>query len=248
MDSKGMREAIREALKKKGRGYSVRTMQYEVAEIRTSYPGATQKQAWLVFAHEQGIDVGKYEDDKAELKEVREIVKMRASSGAAIQREVTARRGPTVAVVREPLPKESFPFVFDPKVRVICQRDYKELQKVRRAKVHKSTIILSGGLLEALLLDVLKRRPTEAKASYKELYQGKKTPSMARWKLEQLIAVAEDLGIITQGASQLSQTLREYRNLVHAAKEIRSGYKVKEEEAGIAFHMVKIVMRELKRT
>lgn len=248
MDSKGLREAIREALKKKGSGYSDRTMQYEVAEIVNDCPWATREQAWLAYAKEQGIEIQKYEHDREELKEVAEILKMRASSATAIEEATTPRRKPTVAEVSEPLPRESFDFVSDPKIRAICQRDYRELQKVRRAKAHKSTIILSGGLLEALLLDALRRRPTKARDSYKQLYQDKKTPSMARWNLEQLIAVAEDLAIITQGASQLSQTLREYRNLVHVAKEIRSGYKVKEEEAGIALNMVKIVMRELKKT
>jgi len=221
-------------------------MQYEVAAIMDDCPWATRKQAWLVYAREQGIEIRKYEDDKEELKEVDEILKRRASSVGAIQEAAPPRRKPTIAKVSEPLPRESFDFVSDPKIKGICQRDYKELGKVRGAKAHKSTIILSGGLSEALLWDALSRRPVEARTRYKKLYPKKRQLRIENWTLECLIGVSADLGIITPGATQLSQTLRDYRNLVHPAKEIRSGYKVEKEEAEIAVNMVQIVMRDLK--
>ncbi|GEM_PF-4615846 len=243
MVNRHLREAVREALKERGRGFSDRTMQYDVVEIMEDCSWATRNQAWLVYAKELGIDIRKYEDNKEELKEVNEILKMRTASAPAIQQVARPRRKRTVAKVSEPSPRESFDFVSDPKIRAISQRDYKELGKVRSAKACKSTIILSGGLLEAWLSDALSRRPDEAKASYKKLYPEKKR---VNWTLECLIGIAEDLEIITPGATQLSQTLREYRNLVHPEKEIKSGYKVEKEEAEIAFNMVQIVMRDLK--
>lgn len=244
--SRPLREAIRGALIRQDRGSSDRTMQYEVAAIRADCPWATRKQAWLVYAREQGIEIRKYEDDKEELKEVDEILKRRASSAQAIESLSPPRRKPTIAGVSEPLPRESFEFVSHPQIRSICKRDYQELQKVRRRRANKSIIVLCGGLLEGMLWDALSGRDSEAKASYKKLYPGKKRPSIGNWGLERLIQVAEDLKIITAGATRLSDTLRGYRNVVHPAKEIRSGYKVENDEAAIAVHMVNIVMRDLK--
>lgn len=243
MDGQGLREAVSQALRESGRGSSRATVYAEAAKTRANYPGATSEQAWLLLAHELGIPIAEYEHDSKQLATVGELRKRWgagpiSTSPAPRAESMTPRRSESAR-----LPKQTFDFVSDPKMREICCRDYLELAKVRRVGAHKSTIILSGGLIEALLSDALDRQSSTAKAYYRKLYPNRK---QVRWTLECLIGVAEAMGIITPGATQLSHTLRDYRNLVHPRKEIRSGYKVQKQEAEIAVNMVQIVMRDLK--
>ena len=243
MDSQGLREAVSQALRERRKGSSPRTMHREAANTRAKYPGATREQAWLLLAHELGIPIAEYEHDTEQLADVGELRKRWGAGAIPMSPAPRAESKTSPRREIERLPRESFGFVSDPKMREICCRDYVELGEARRVRAHKSTIILSGGLLEALLSDALSREPTKAKSSYRRVYPKKKRVS---WTLECLIGVAEDMGIITPGATQLSHTLRDYRNLVHPKKEIRSGYKVQREEAEIAVNMVHIVMRDLK--
>ncbi|TKJ30767.1 MAG: hypothetical protein CEE40_03655 [Chloroflexi bacterium B3_Chlor] len=218
-------------------------MYRELAKTRAKYPDATQEQLWLLLGYELGVSIGKFEDDANQLAQVGELRRRWDAGATSVPPVSSAESKPPRGRPRERLARESFEFVSDPKIKAICQRDHQELGKVRRAQAHKSTIVLSGGLLEALLSDALDRRPIEARACYKKLYPKTKR---VKWTLECRIAVAEELEIITPGATQLSHTLRHYRTLVHPDKEIKSGYKVEKEEAEIAANMVQIVMRDLK--
>jgi len=135
----------------------------------------------------------------------------------------------------------SFGFVNNNKLKEIAERDFKELQLAWISRSWKSVIILSGGLLEALLLDTLLQDQKSALACPKV---PKKKPNLMEWNLSELITVANDLKKIKVGVDKLSYSLREYRNLVHPGKELTSGFEVKEEEATIALNVVKMVLRE----
>jgi hypothetical protein len=243
MDSQGLMEAVSQALREKGKASSRRTIYRMVAKTRAQHPGATSEQAWLLFAYELGVPIAEYEHDARRLDDVGELRRRwgaeTAQGPSALQTESKTRPRKQ----REALPKESFDSVSSPQLKDICRRDYEELRKVHRAQAHKSTMILSGGLIEGLLCDALDGQSSTAEAYYKKLYPKRKR---VKWTLECLIGVAEAMGIITPGATQLSHTVRDYRNLVHPRKEITSGYKVQKQQAEIAVNMVQIVMRDLK--
>jgi hypothetical protein len=243
MDSQRLKEAASQALRDRGKGSSRATLYREASKTRANHPGATQEQAWLLLAHELGIPIGEYEHDTKQLADVGELRRRWGASGIPMSPPPRSESKTPAGGGTEGLPREQFGFVSDPKLREICCRDYLELGKARRARAHKSITMLSGGLLEAMLSDALGQEATKAKASYGRLYPKKKR---VQWTLESLIEVAEDMGIITRGATQLSHTLRDYRNLVHPIKEIRSGYKVQKEEAEIAVNMLRIVMRDMR--
>lgn len=60
----------------------------------------------------------------------------------------------------EPAPviqRREFPFVQDPDLRRIAERDDEEAQRAWIARCWKSVIVLAGGIIEATLLDLLKR-------------------------------------------------------------------------------------------
>jgi hypothetical protein len=243
MDSQGLKEAVTQALRDRGNGSSRATIYREAKKTRAKYPGATSEQAWLLLAHDLGIPIAEYEDDGKQLADVGELRKRWGTQTASEPSTLRTESKAPPRTQNKRAARERFDFVSSPHMRRICLRDYEELAKVRHAQAHKSTIILAGGLLEALLSDALSQEPANARASYRRLYPNKKR---VNWTLECLIDVAADMGTITPGATQLSHTLRDYRNLVHPRKEITSGYKVRKEEAEIAVNMVHIVMRDLK--
>jgi hypothetical protein len=128
----------------------------------------------------------------------------------------------------------SFSFIKDDDLRQIIERDYKELVLVLfPGGAWKSTVIMAGSILEAILFDVLASDPaTKTKA----LASGAapKGP-MEDWRLEYLIKVASDVGALpAKRAMTFDQVLRDYRNFVHPKKEIKSGHPCREGEAQLA--------------
>lgn len=139
---------------------------------------------------------------------------------------------------------KDFSFIKDKKLREIIERDYSEIVKDLATECYKSVIILCGGSIEALLLDKLKENKQAAKKSNKAPKEG----DIEKWDLNDLINVATDIKIIKNPAiNKLSHSVRDYRNLVHPGKELRSGLKVEPEEAKIAFEVLNILIREFKK-
>jgi hypothetical protein len=128
----------------------------------------------------------------------------------------------------------SFSFLKDKDLREIIERDYKELTLVLfPGGAWKSTVIMAGSILEAILFDILATDPAiNAKAVVSPL--APKGP-MGDWKLEKLIEVAADIGVLpAKRVDTFDQVLRDYRNFVHPKKEIRSGHPCGEGEAQLA--------------
>jgi len=169
-----------------------------------------------------------------------------------LEREFTIRSGlagidgvkttpaevPTSALI-----ERDFAFVTDGELRAICQRDYEEVQRVEIAGAHKATIVLCGSLTEALLLEVIQIEEAKARASSK----APKRP-LERWDLHDLLEVAIDLGLINPGAAVLAKGIKDYRNLIHPGKEVRTKFHVGPEEAAISRQFLELVIRDLAAT
>lgn len=147
----------------------------------------------------------------------------------------------TVDVVRKP-EQRSFAFVADAQLRGIVERDYQEMQRAFIAQCWKSSLILAGGILEAVLGSLIEANKSAALASPKA--KGKPT-DIGRWDLSDLIDVAVELRLVSDGLSKLSHPVREYRNLVHPGNEIRNRLTFGPEEARIGVEIVHILHRSL---
>jgi len=130
-----------------------------------------------------------------------------------------------------------FSFVSDPDLRIIIDRDYRELSTMLLPSgAWKSTVVLSGSILEALLQDALtKDASTLARAKASSKAPSTKSLEKGEWNLNQLIEVAVDLLILPcDRARAIDQILRDYRNYVHPKKELRSQYPCTEAEGLLA--------------
>ncbi len=140
--------------------------------------------------------------------------------------------------------KTEFGFIQDPLLRDQLAKDWDEAQRVRGVQAWKSCVILCGGILEGMLLDVLKRDEQQAKSAYQKVRKGKAAPDLNRWELADLVDVAKSLGLLSKSAEHLGHGLREFRNLIHPGKQVREKVTLTQEEAEIAFNIVKVCLRE----
>ena len=132
----------------------------------------------------------------------------------------------------------TFDFIIDLQLRTIIERDYRELELILfPSEAWKSCVIMCGSILEAILYDQLTSSPdikARALASTKAP-RGKggivKDLDNDEWKLHHLINVAVDLNILPESRSNtVDQVLRDYRNFVHPAKEVRAQHPCSEAE------------------
>ncbi len=169
-----------------------------------------------------------------------------AQRQAARERRTVGLVGQVTPSLPPSIPNE-FSFVSDGKLRGIIERDFTELGKAKQAAALKTRLILSGGLVEALLLDALgrnKERAMEARTAEKDS-KGKVKP-LDDWNLSSLIDTAAELSLISDGAVRLSNVVRDFRNLVHAGKERRGDYVIGDHEAEAAEAGLSAVTRDLR--
>ncbi|HUB93951.1 MAG TPA: hypothetical protein VMB52_05615 [Verrucomicrobiae bacterium] len=136
---------------------------------------------------------------------------------------------------------KSFDFITNEELRKIIERDYQEIQRGIISGNWKSTIILSGGAIETILLDVVQKDSPAALASGKAPSE----TDFNKWDLNDLIEVSLDTKLVTSQVASLSHTVRSYRNLVHPGVELRKGLKIEPEEAKIALQVLNILIRDL---
>ena len=144
----------------------------------------------------------------------------------------------------------SFSFVKDADLRGIVERDYRELRLiVFPGRAWKSTVILAGSILEAILYDRLTAEPTiKDRAMSSTKAPPGKDISAGDWKLIQLIDVAADIGVLPKDrADTIDQVLRDYRNFVHPKKELRSKHPCSEAEATMAVGALEGVCNHLEK-
>lgn len=139
------------------------------------------------------------------------------------------------------LVSKDFGFIQSTALRAILSRDYEEIQKSMISSSYKAAIILSGGSIEALLLDLLHKDDQAARASSKAPSES----NLDKWHLNELIEVAVDTAKVGGEIAKLSHSVREYRNLIHPGVEVRGDLKVEPEEAKIAVEVLNILIREL---
>jgi hypothetical protein len=130
----------------------------------------------------------------------------------------------------------SFGFIQDTALRAIIERDYLELTtQAYPAHAKKSTVILAGSILEAILFDrlildpAMKTRAVASSGAPKDRLGN--VLNTKDWTLQHLIQVAADLGVLPAAKEKLiDQSLRDYRNFVHPRKEVRSQISIGDPE------------------
>jgi len=211
------------------RGKSIIPLEKELNDFNSEFPSLMplfQKSDY--FSHITRIE----QEPMYQLTPIQAIV-----AGALGRLQIEIEQPTSIPVTEE----RHFAFVSDSALRKIIERDYVEIQKAFISQCWKSVIILCGGAIEAILLDLLVSDETAAKAAK----SAPKNPDITRWDLADLIKVAVELTLVSESVEKLSNPIREYRNLVHPGNELRNKLRFGAEEARIAFEVLNIVHRDL---
>lgn len=128
-----------------------------------------------------------------------------------------------------------FVFVSNDEYKKLLARDFEELAACVNAGLNKSVLVLSGSILEAVLIEYFTSTSNNS-------IEGKRILDLT---LNKLIEKAESEGLISKKAKELSSIVRDYRNYIHPAKEIRNTDSIDDESSVIAFSLLKMILKEI---
>lgn len=130
----------------------------------------------------------------------------------------------------------TFDFVADKRFQDLLERDYQELKRCLEISAVKSTLILSGSILEAILTEYFIQFPVN----------GKTESQLLKTTLAELIDLAVQEGVISEREKNLSSVVKDYRNLIHPGREIRKNEQFDSDSAAIATSVLNIVIGSIK--
>jgi hypothetical protein len=141
------------------------------------------------------------------------------------------------------------PLAGNQQMRDILTRRWNECAKCVKADAHLAAIVMMGGLLEALFVARANKMPdktplTSATHAPKDKATGK-TINYQDWMLDSYIKVGFELKWITESAKDVADNLKEYRNFVHPAKELRYGVTLGFNDSSMFWQVTKALTRQL---
>ncbi|MFH0992145.1 MAG: hypothetical protein V1799_19255 [bacterium] len=129
-----------------------------------------------------------------------------------------------------------FDFIRIPEFRDSLEHDYTELTTCRDSQACKSTLVLAGSIVEALLIDYLTDSPSD-------ILRGK---DPLRLDLVESITLCRNNNIISQRTADLCSVIRSYRNLIHPARQLRLNEQAPtKQSADIAVALVDLIVDEI---
>jgi hypothetical protein len=144
--------------------------------------------------------------------------------------EVTASSGAA------PSPRH-FDFVHNADLRPVLERAFADSRAALERHDFGVALILSCGLIDALLTDALEHARPRA-------HHAPEGP-IVDWSFDTRIAAAEHAGLIRGGCARLPPVARTYRDLTDADGNLRADAAVSEREARLAGQVLRVVMRDL---
>jgi len=134
-------------------------------------------------------------------------------------------------------------------MREILTRRWHECNKCVTAEAHLAAIVMMGGLLEALFVaranKMADKSPLTGAANAPKDKATGKTTNYQDWMLDSYIRVGCELNWITESAKDVADKLKEYRNFVHPAKELRYGVRFDFNDSSMFWQVTKALARQL---
>jgi hypothetical protein len=126
-----------------------------------------------------------------------------------------------------------FDFVHDSDLRPVLQHAYTDSRRALEAGDFGRSLILSSGILEAIITDAL-------------LHLGRpdQVGNLSAWSFDARIAAAEETSLV-RGCARLPRLARRYRDLTDRGGEIAAGVTVTERDARVTGQVLRVVMRDL---
>lgn len=129
--------------------------------------------------------------------------------------------------------------LYDAELQKLVESDLLELEQVIAARAWKATAVLAGSCVEAVLLDLWKRRESAARERF-----GTRWPKHVG--AYELAEAAADEGFLSQDHRDLVATVRRWRNLIHPLAALR-GKEPRKEIAEALVAVLKLLLADVAR-
>lgn len=130
---------------------------------------------------------------------------------------------------------QSFDFISDPQLQQIIIRDFAEVQKCMEVGAYKSVLLLSGSIVESILLDYFRTYPSYIIGDSK----------LNNLSLNEFLEMAEKESVITHYDNNLASVIKDYRNFIHPSRETRSKVAIDIETAKVSVILLDIVIKRI---
>ncbi len=127
-----------------------------------------------------------------------------------------------------------FSFITDEDFRSSLEADLKELESCHSAQAWKAVHVLSGSIVEAVLVDHILSESLSKRAEALKL------------DLNAAITICKENKVISEKTSDLLSVIRGYRNLIHPGRMIRLKETVDKSSAEVAKALIDIVLKEVE--
>ncbi len=134
--------------------------------------------------------------------------------------------------------------VSDQNLSKMLKRDLLENAIAYVAGLHKTSLILSGSIMEAILIDILKYNNILVYDIQLDISSKVVKKKLEKMALADLLYVAEKEQLIKAEHLHLTQFLRGYRNLIHPSLEIRENSCVTSDNAKLVWEILKKLIKE----
>lgn len=136
-----------------------------------------------------------------------------------------------------------FDSIQDKDVRELLLRDMQECVIAIATGQAKSATIMAGSIIEALLYTKIKEKGIVSYSIQRNTQS--KNVKLENMALAELLFVAEQEKMVSNNSIHLSHYVRDYRNFIHPAKEIRSKDTVSQENIRVMWLTLKRMIDEL---
>jgi hypothetical protein len=129
----------------------------------------------------------------------------------------------------------------------LLQQRLNEAETCQRSGAHLSAVIMLGSVLEGVLVDIARSNMAQACRTVPPPRNREGQLPVEEWKLSHLIDVAHKCGWIDLDVKRFGHELREYRNMVHAAGELKDGHHPDGYTVTICWDVVVGALNDLSR-
>jgi hypothetical protein len=171
-----------------------------------------------------------------------ELIKIRSENIVNISLQTNQNNIPDISPNFNPL-------IQDEKMISILKNRWEECVKCIVANSPLSSVVMMGGILEAILLAKINTYPDKAIIfKLKSAPIDKKTSKVLPlhdWTLKNYIEISHEIGWITQSVKNVGEVLRDYRNYIHPYKEYSHGIKIIKSDAELFWNITKSIIKQV---
>ncbi|MDQ6794936.1 MAG: hypothetical protein M3067_09000 [Chloroflexota bacterium] len=132
----------------------------------------------------------------------------------------------------------------NPAMAAIVLERMQEAERCIGVESHLAAVVLAGSVLEALCLDFGAQYPERVNRGYEAVF-GKAPPKLHEWSLRSWIEVLGRTGDLSPNIEKFGHGLRDFRNYIHPAQQLASGFRPDKHTANISLRVVVAAIDDL---